>query len=60
MYGRDNRVIEVWSMKQYLSAGLIVRLENVKHSSIVLNNSINDKTLRVKPSRTIKDLFSYN
>ena len=42
-------------MTQCLPIGLIIRLENAKHSSIMLTNSINDKTLRGKPSRTIKD-----
>ena len=60
IFGSANRAIEVWSMAQCLSAGLIIRLENVKHSSIMLTNSINDKTLRGKPSRTIKDSFADN
>ena len=60
IFSSSNRAIEVWNMTQCLSAGLIVRLENVKHSSIVLTNSINDKMLRVKPSRNIKDSFADN
>ena len=58
IFSSSNRAIEVWNMTQCLSAGLIVRLENVKHSSIVLTNSINDKMLSGKRSRTIKYFFT--
>ena len=45
-------------MNQFLSIGLIVRPENFKCSSIMLTTLINDKILRSKPSKTIKDSFA--